>query len=77
MMESLIAQIPNETPIPVVGTLMDFTSLHSLTPSINEMNGGGMPGIDHAFCLRGFSKEKILRPVAKYSFPIPFEEQIN
>lgn len=53
---------------------MDFTSLHSLTPAINEMNGGGMPGIDHAFCLRGFSKEKILRPVAKYLLLISFEE---
>lgn len=53
---------------------MDFTSLHSLTPAINEMNGGGMPGIDHAFCLRGFSEEKILRPVAKYLLLISFEE---
>lgn len=50
---------------------MDFTSLQSLSPAIHEVDGGGMPGIDHAFCLRGYSNDidnKILRPVAKYGF---------
>ena len=48
---------------------MDFTSLRSLSPSIHEVDGGGMPGIDHAFCLRGYSNDidnKVIRPVAKY-----------
>ena len=44
--------IPFDDPIPVKGSLMDFTSLRSLSPTIHEMDGGGMPGIDHAFILR-------------------------
>lgn len=38
-----------------------------LTPAINEVDGGGRPGIDHAFCLHGYVKEgdaKHLRRVA-------------
>lgn len=48
---------------------MDFTQLRPLAPSIHEVDGGGMPGIDHAFCLRGYSgdiDQKIIRPVAKW-----------
>ena len=44
--------IPFDDPIHVKGGLMDFTSLRSLSPTIHQMNGGGMPGIDHAFILR-------------------------
>ena len=47
---------------------MDFTSLHTLTPAIHDVNGGGRPGIDHAFCLRGYSNDiddKRLRHVAR------------
>ena len=46
---------------------MDFTTLHTLAPAINEVDGGGRPGIDHAFCLRDYAKEgdaKRLRRVA-------------
>ena len=46
---------------------MDFTTLRTLTPAINEVDGGGRPGIDHAFCLRNYAKEgdvKRLRLVA-------------
>ena len=62
-------QIPNETPIPVKDTLMDFTTLKSLSPAIDRVDGGGRPGIDHAFCLRGYSNDidnKTLRNVARY-----------
>ncbi|CBK21748.2 uncharacterized protein [Blastocystis hominis] len=61
--------IPNETPIPVKDTLMDFTTLKSLSPAIDRVDGGGRPGIDHAFCLRGYSNDidnKTLRNVARY-----------
>lgn len=60
--------IPLDTPFPVKNTLMDFTHLRPLTPSILEVNGGGMPGIDHAFVLRqtgqteqGVAKKKLRR----------------
>ena len=46
---------------------MDFTTLRTLIPAINEVDGGGRPGIDHAFCLRDYAKEgdaKRLRRVA-------------
>ena len=46
---------------------MDFTTLRTLTPAINEVDSGGRPGIDHAFCLRDYPKEgdaKRLRHVA-------------
>lgn len=46
--------IPFDDPIPVKGGLMDFTSLHSLSPTIHQMDGGGKPGIDHAFILREY-----------------------
>lgn len=47
---------------------MDFTSLRELNPAIHEVDGGGKPGIDHAFCLRGYSNnidDKQIRPVGK------------
>ena len=50
--------IPLDTPFPVKDSLMDFTVLRSLTPSILEVNGGGMPGIDHAFVLLSNQKEE-------------------
>ena len=50
--------IPLDTPFPVKDSLMDFTTLRPLTPSILEVNGGGMPGIDHAFVLRPFQTEE-------------------
>ena len=57
--------IPLDTPFPVKNTLMDFTHLRPLTPSILEVDGGGMPGIDHAFVLRhteqGETKKKLRR----------------
>ena len=48
---------PFDDPIPVKGSLMDFTSLRSLSPTIHEMDGGGMPGIDHAFILQECKQE--------------------
>ena len=51
--------IPLDTPFTVKDTLMDFTTLRSLTPSILEVDGGGMPGIDHAFVLRNCQKDGI------------------
>ena len=50
--------IPFDTPFSVKDSLMDFTTLRSLSPSILEVNGGGMPGIDHAFVLRPCQKEE-------------------
>lgn len=48
---------------------MDFTTLKSLSPAIDQVDGGGRPGIDHAFCLRGYSNDidkKTLRNVARF-----------
>ena len=48
---------------------MDFTTLKSLSPAIDQVDGGGRPGIDHAFCLRGYSNDidhKTLRSVARF-----------
>ena len=47
---------------------MDFTSCKELNQAIHAVDGGGKPGIDHAFCLRGSSNDidaKQIRPVRK------------
>lgn len=59
--------IPFDQPFPVDGGFMDFREARSLSPSIQEVDGGGRPGIDHAFVLRDYSGDhlrKRLRHVA-------------
>ena len=54
---------------------MDFTTLKALSPAIDRVDGGGKPGIDHAFCLRDYSNDidhKTLRNVARYVSELEF-----
>lgn len=54
---------------------MDFTTLKALSPAIDRIDGGGKPGIDHAFCLRDYSNDidhKTLRNVARYESELGF-----